>query len=163
MSKKLPIKIGVPQGSVLGPILFLIYINDLPLIFDNCKCHLYADDTTLYCCAHTKLEAERLLQENIEKVSVWLKNNRLVVNVSKSNIMLVGIKSSVGEYVLSASLNQVSLTPTNEIKLLGINIDCHLNWKNHIKLLCKSISPKVGLLHRLSRFLPKKQLSFTHV
>ena len=52
-------------GSVLGSILFLIYINDLPLIFANCKCHLYADDTTLYCCARTKLEAERRLQENI--------------------------------------------------------------------------------------------------
>ena len=66
--------------------------------------------------------------------------------------MLVGSKPSVGEYILSGSLNQISLTPTNEIKLLGINIDCHLNWKNHIKLHCKSISPKVGLLHRLSDF-----------
>ena len=71
--------------------------------------------------------------------------------------MLVGSKLSVGENILSASLNQVSLTPTNEIKLLGIHIDCHLNWKNHIKLLCKSIYPTVGLLHRLSRFLPEKQ------
>ena len=72
--------------------------------------------------------------------------------------MLVGSKPSVREYILSAPLNQIRLTPTNEIKLLGINIDCHLNWKNHIKLHCKSISPKVGLLHRLSRLLPKKQL-----
>ena len=72
--------------------------------------------------------------------------------------MLIISKSSVGEYILSASLNQVSSTPTNEIKLLGINIDCYLNWKNHIELLCKSIYPTVGLLHRLSRFLPEKQL-----
>ena len=65
--------------------------------------------------------------------------------------MLIISKSSVGEYILSASLNQIQLTPTNEIKLLGINIDCYLNWKNHIELLCKSIYPTVGLLHRLSR------------
>ena len=157
-SDELPITIGVPQGSILGPILFLIYNNDLPNVFINCKCHLYADDTTIYCRAKTKVDAEKCLQLNLNKVSNWLHDNQLVVNVSKSNIMLVGTKTSVGNSSITASINGANLAYVSNIRLLGINMDNVLNWKLHIDSVCNTISSKVGLLHRLGRFLSRDQL-----
>ena len=130
----------------------------MPNVFINCKCHLYADDTTIYCRAKTKVEAEKCLQLNLNKVSNWLHDNQLVVNVSKSNIMLVGTKTSVGNSSITASINGANLAYVSNIRLLGINIDNVLNWKLHIDSVCNTISSKVGLLHRLSRFLSRDQL-----
>ena len=157
-SNELPINIGVPQGSILGPILFLIYINDLPNIFINCKCHLYADDTTIYCRAKTTHEAEKCLQSNLDRVSRWFQENQLVVNVSKSNIMLIGSKASTSNSSIVTSLNGQNLTHVSNIKLLGLQIDSVLNWKLHIDSIGNTLSSKVGLLHRLSRFVPQKLL-----
>ena len=157
-SNELPINIGVPQGSILGPILFLIYINDLPNIFINCNCHLYADDTTIYCRAKTKHEAEKCLQSNLDRVSRWFQENQLVVNVSKSNIMLIGTKASTSNSSIVTSLNGQNLTHVSNIKLLGLQIDSVLNWKLHIDSIGNTLSSKVGLLHRLSRFVPQKLL-----
>ena len=158
ISSELPINMGVPQGSILGPMLFLIYVNDMPSIVKDCKCHLYADDTTLYCKARTVDGAEKCIQHNLDLVSKWLSKNRLIVNVSKSNVMFIGSKSSINECALSASLNGSTLAHQNDIKLLGLNIDTNLNWKQHISSLCKKISPKIGLLHIFSNYLHKKQL-----
>ena len=135
-SDELPITIGVPQGSILGPILFLICINDLPNVFINCKCHLYADDTTIYCRANTKVEAEKCLQLNLNKVSNWLHDNQLVVNVSKSNIMLVGTKTSVGNSSITASINGANLAYVSNIRLLGTYLDTLQKIQNRCARIC---------------------------
>jgi hypothetical protein len=158
ISSELPINIGVPQGSILGPLLFLLYVNDLPSIFSSCKCHMYADDTTLYCKARTIGEAERCLQENLTLLSKWLDKNKLIVNAAKSNIVIIGTKTKISDFVLSVSLNDACLEQTNVIKLLGLYVDNTLSWDMHVNNLLNSLSPKVGLLHRLSTFLPKSHL-----
>ena len=134
----------------------MIYINDLPNIFINCNCHLYADDTTIYCRAKIKHEAEKCLQSNLDRVSRWFQENQLVVNVSKSNIMLIGTKASTSNSSIVTSLNGQNLTHVSNIKLLGLQIDSVLNWKLHIDSIGNTLSSKVGLLHRLSRFVPQK-------
>ena len=89
-SSEFLVPMGVPQGSILGPLLFILYVNDLPSIFENCNCQMYADDTTLYCKASSLTEAKMILQANLNLAQVCLHNNQLTVNASKSAMILVG-------------------------------------------------------------------------
>ena len=129
----------------------------MPSIVKDCKCHLYADNTTLYCKAHTVDDAEKCIQHNLDLVSKWLSKNCLIVNTSKSNVMLIGSKSSINKCALSASFNGTTLAHHYDIELLDLYIDTNLNWKQHVCSLCKKISAKIGLLHRFSNYLHKKQ------
>ena len=81
-SCELPVTIGVPQGSILGPLLFIIYVNDFPSIFTVCHCVMFADDTTLECCAST-VEVQIKLQNSINLAHRWFADNRLIVNTKK--------------------------------------------------------------------------------
>jgi hypothetical protein len=83
MSKFLSILMGIPQDSILGPILFFLFINHLPNCITKCECNLFADDTILYAQYSSLDEAESQLQKDIDNLMIWLDMNRLHVNVSK--------------------------------------------------------------------------------
>jgi hypothetical protein len=156
VSSDLPVSIGVPQGSVLGPILFILYVNDLP-DFLNCNCEMYADDSTLYCSAPTLELCQPILSSNLSLAEEWLHRNQLVVNASKSCVMVVTNKCVVSENLI-VCLNNVVLPVKSDIKLLGLYVDGKLDFKIHIEYLYKKISGKVGLLRRLSKTLYSSQL-----
>jgi len=133
-SEPLPIKYGVPQGSVLGPLLFTIYINELPDSINdpNCFSIMYADDTSIYAFGSTLEEAIATLEKQLINAAKWLGNNSLKLNGKKSQIMYIGPKTAKLEENLPAvNVNGTSIDPQQSIKLLGVQVDNRLNFEEH--------------------------------
>ena len=135
------IEFGVPQGSILGPLLFLIYINDLPGA-TNLFIKLYADDTFL-CAQNT--DPSLLEQEvNLElgKVYNWMRSNRLTLNISKSKCMIITKRKNI--MPLHFRINDIELKQCTSYKYLGVMFDKDLNWKSHIDYVCEKITRSIG-------------------
>ena len=90
ISDPLPFTYVVPQGNILGPLLFLFYINDLPTVVNHCSVSLYADDTVLYCFSSKIKDPENALNEDMSRIALWLNQNKLTLNVEKTKSMLIG-------------------------------------------------------------------------
>jgi hypothetical protein len=150
------LNIGVPQGSVLGPILFMIYVNDLSQHVHLGTANLYADDTLIYCTGTTVSEVNSKLQKCVNEVFNWYEGNRLVLNASKSNTMLVASKYAInqGDCNMNINLNGCVLEQLSALDYLGVKIDDSLTWSEQILKMCKSISFKVSKLARLTKILP---------
>ena len=140
------IEYGVPQGSILGPLLFLLYINDLPSA-TNLFVKLYADDTFL--CAQNKdiklLENEVNIELN--KIYDWMSSNKLTLNISKSKYMIITNKRKTEPVAIK--INNTELEQCSTYKYLGVMFDKDLNWKPHIEYICGKISRSVGGLAML--------------
>ena len=153
------IKCGVPQGSVLGPLLFLIYINDISKIITNSQVSLYADDTVLYL-SHTDIEsAIALLQSDLDKLQTWCDSNKLTINCKKTKFCLYGMRSLVRKAKMQdiqLSLNNQILEQVCSYKYLGLILDEHLNYNKHIKEMNKLISHKLYLLSKIRKYLTTK-------
>ena len=147
ISACLEIKFGVPQGSILGPLLFLIFVNDLPEA-TNFFIKLFADDTFL--CAQNKnlKNLEKEVNNELQKVFIWLASNKLTLNIKKSKFMIfTNKKKDVHE--LSIKINNKPLEKCTSYKYLGIFIDDKLNWKKHIEYVCKKVSKACGALAKI--------------
>ena len=156
------IDIGVPQGTVLGPISFLIFIIDLPNILPNDSCLMYADDVTLYCSSSSLQDATLRLQGIVNKTAEWIDSNRLIINTSKSHSIIIGSKKKTINSRLELFINCVKIEQISHCKLLGIHIDNQLNWENQCVQVCKTISKKFGLLKRLRKSLPLSTISLLY-
>ena len=113
------ISIGVPQGSILGPLLFALYITDLPSVVNYCLLDLYADDTELHCYSDLCVIIT-CLQSDLDSMSTWLHSSHLCLNVDKSNCMLIGSRQRVSGKALGVSGNV--LTQVNSVQDLGVLI-----------------------------------------
>ena len=143
----LPIKFGVPQGSILGPLLFLIFINDLPNA-TNFFIKLFADDTFL-CAQNSNLEAlEVEVNQEIAKVYAWLVSNKLTLNIAKSKFMIISNKKSISKE-LQININDSPLEQCDKYKYLGVMMDKNLTWKYHIEYISTKISKACGALAKL--------------
>ena len=144
---------GVPQGSVLGPLLFLIYINDLPNVSDKLKFFLFADDTNIYYESGDLLELEKTINKELKQLSMWLKVNRLALNISKTNFLIFhSVKRKVYHNV-TLKLDKKALCQKDNIKYLGVLVDSHLNWKHHILHVSKKISRSIGVMYRIRKYI----------
>ena len=143
---------GVPQGSVLGPLLFLLYINDLPNISDKLRFFLFADDTNIYYESKDLIELEKTVNSELKKLSLWLNLNRLALNVGKTNFVIFRANKPLYHNV-TLIMNRKALLQKDHIKYLGVLMDEHLTWKNQIISVSKKISRGVGILSKLKNFM----------
>ena len=131
-SSCLPVISGVPQGSVLGPFLFTVFINDLPLI-TNMSTTLFADDACLSYSHSSTLQIEEFVNAELQKVNLWLLSNKLKLNIGKTNYMLVHRQRTLSN--ISIEINDCIIDRKEEVKYLGVIIDQNINWISHVKLI----------------------------
>ena len=150
---------GVPQGSCLGPMLFSLFINDLPSVLDTASITLYADDSTPYHVAEDVNLISENLNNDLLNVEEWIQKNRLVLNVEKTKSILIGGRQRIKvAQPLNLSMKHKSITQYSCVKLLGVQMDEALSWKPHCDGLLKDCSKALSLLYRFSKYIPKTAL-----
>ncbi len=150
------VSIGVPQGSVLGPLLFLMFVNDLSQHTHIGVTNLYADDTVVYYAGKTVDEVNSVLQQCVTDMSKWYGGNKLTLNAEKSNTMIIRtrFRPLQDNDKLNISINGTCLKQVNSTRYLGTIIDEHLTWNEQVGALCRSLSYKVSQLARLKKSTP---------
>ena len=156
LSEKAILKCGVPQGSILGPLLFLIYINDLTTIADYATVRMYADDTNMTFTACSIPELQHDMNMDLQFLQNWLIANRLTLNVLKTEFMLIGSRQRIATLTqeLDLSINGISLKRVNSSKCLGVEIDEFLTWDAHIASISRKVSSGIGVLKKIKPFFP---------
>jgi hypothetical protein len=164
LSEPLEVKIGVPQGSTLGPLLFMVFVNDLPIFVNNGRCSMYADDTIVYCNNADVNHLVGNMNDTLFEVNEWYKANRLVLNISKSNSMLIG--SNVNDDDIrnfQVTLGGMPLNCNQSTKYLGVHIDQNLKFETHVSELSSVLSRKLSWLARLRHIVPNNVLQLTYI
>lgn len=158
ISSSLPICCGVPQGSILGPTLFLLYINDLAERAPLFQTILFADDTNLFIEGLDINQKVNEINNELSAVSKWCHENKLTLNVSKTNYLQIKNYQNPKTISHPIILNGAQLEQVSSTKFLGITIDQSLSWSNHINNLRAELHKSLGLIYRASSFLPEQLL-----
>ena len=142
-----PVSVGVPQGSILGPLLFILHLNDLPSAVVECSILMYADDTVVFFTAPEVSTIQATLVRELQAIECWLHLNSLFINKTRTEAMLLGTSQKL------AKINQFSITiggstikHVAEFKYLGVIFDEHPSWKEHVKAIVSKAGRRVGML-----------------
>ena len=152
------IKCGVPQGSILGPLLFLIFINDLPLTVGDTvhSTDLYADDTTIYDIQDDVNTLHSNLSDALSSLNTWCTENGMRVNVDKTKVMIITTNQKrrlLTKNNFSLHYDNCVLNETQCEKILGINFQNDLKWDSHVTAICRKISSYLWLLSRIKDYV----------
>ena len=151
---------GIPQGCILGPLLFIVFINDLPFHVTSSTIDLYADDTTLTSCANYSSinRLEQNLNSSVAEIAKWAASNKLPINESKTKAILITGKRlpSKINYEMALTINGTKLELVPSVKLLGLEIDSELSFNSHVEKLRTKLSQRIGILKKIRSCLPMK-------
>lgn len=150
-SQCLGIACGVPQGSVLGPKLFNLYINDIFCVSKLLKFILFADDTNIFFSCDNYNTLIKIANEELVKLKTWMDINKLSLNLNKTKVMMFGNYKENAEILLS--IDGVTLEIVSEIKFLGITIDSKLSWKPHIRYIQGKVSKSISIINKVKYVL----------
>ena len=154
-SDNLKLKYSVPQGSILGPTLFILYINDLPNIDKLTQYIFFADDANIIVTGYTFEEVNYKVNTLLQKIQCWVLGNGLKLNLSKTKYMIFTNKAKQN---IDVNIGGFQIEESECERFLGVLINSNLNWTNHINLLASKISRNAGILYKLKDFLPESAL-----
>ena len=148
---------GVPQGSVLGPLFYIVYANDLVNTVKHCKVALYADDTVLYIADKSFDKSVIKMQSDINAISQWCGRNGITANTGKSKVMVLGSNTTLKRLPpVEIHFGDSLLQSVGSYKYLGVTIDCQLNYNKHVNTIVASVSSKLKQFQRMRNFLNVK-------
>ena len=153
-SEWLEIILGIPQGSIVGPILFNVFINDLLLFINETDICSFADDTTLYACGKELDTISFKLEIETKRAMKWLKDNEMVANPSKFQLMFLSKYKNIEKNMF---FDEKSIKSSDKGELLGITLDKNINFKRHIQNICRKANNKTKALLRIRKCLTLEQ------
>jgi hypothetical protein len=156
------VKQGGPQGLVLGPLLFIIYINDLPLSINKLSTvFLFADDTSILVTDKSHCALKHKVTGTLSHTANWFAAYKLVLNIDKTNIINFSPKQSANP-LLVVSFDNIVVNEVPEIKFLGIQIDDRLNWKSHMEYILPKLSSAIFVIRSLAYFMSSETLRMVY-
>ena len=135
-------------GSILGPLLFLMYINDLPNCLRDAAPRIFADDTNITLSAKTIADLKLRVTSELNNLICWVKANRLSLNVAKTELMIIGSRQRLNVQCeeITISIDDRTIKRVDHTKSLGLTTDAQLSWSKHVDEICKKASSAIGAL-----------------
>ena len=151
------VTVGVPQGSIIGPLLFLLFINDIHFL-PKSDCHMFADDSTFYTSSSDICTIESNFESDLNHIHNWCQSNQMSLHIGKTKTMLLTTRQKrahLPRQTLNVNFANTEIECVSSHKLLGVTIDHHLNWKEHCDEVCNKVRKKLFLLRKLKNILPR--------
>ena len=158
ISEKIEITYGVPQGSILGPLLFLVYINDLHEAVTHSLIHHFVNDSNILYCSKSLKKINKYINHDLSQIVQWLRANRISLNASKTELIIFRTKNKSITKQLNFRISGQKLNPVNKAKYLGIYLDEHLTWNFQLNQRKTKLSRSCGLLAKLRYHVKTKLL-----
>ena len=159
-----PVSVGVPQESILGPLLFILHPNDLPSAVVTCSILMYTDDTVVVFSAPEVSAIHDTLVRELRAIECWLHLNSLFINITKTEAMLFGTSQKVAKINrFSVTINGSAIKHVTKFKYLGIILHEHLSWNEHVKAIVSKAGRRVGMLGRVRRYITSESANAIYI